>query len=41
MLATTKGTPAISLARANRLGIRVKSSTLLSAEIVDKFEWEK
>ncbi len=38
---TVKGHPAISLARARQLGIPVKSSLLLSAEVVPMFEWEK
>lgn len=38
---TLKGKPAISLARAKKLGIGVKSGLLLSVEAVDKFAWEK
>lgn len=38
---TLKGAPVISLARANKLGLKVKSGLLLSAEVVQKFEWEK
>jgi len=38
---TLKGHPAISLARARQLGIAVKSSLLLSAEVVKSFEWER
>ena len=38
---TVKGEPVISLARANRLGLTIKSSTLLSATIVEKFAWEE
>lgn len=41
MLPTNKGLPVISLARANKLGLTVKSGVLLSAEVVEKFEWEK
>ena len=41
MNATTKGIPVISLARARKLGLNPKSSILLSAEVVEKFEWEK
>lgn len=37
---TTKGIPVISLARARKLGLRPTSSVLLSAEVVEKFEWE-
>jgi ABC-type uncharacterized transport system substrate-binding protein len=36
-----KGVPMISLARAKRLGLKVKSSVLLSADVLDKFDWEK
>lgn len=41
MAPTDKGRPVISLARANRLGIKVKSGLLLSAEIVQTFEWDR
>ncbi len=41
MLATSKGLPVISLARARKLGITVRSEQLLSAEVVTRFEWEK
>jgi ABC-type uncharacterized transport system substrate-binding protein len=41
MIATTKGIPVISLARANKLGLKVKSSVLLSAEVIERFEWEQ
>jgi ABC-type uncharacterized transport system substrate-binding protein len=41
MKPTVKGNPAVSLARANKLGIKVKSGLLLSAEVVAKFDWEK
>jgi hypothetical protein len=37
---TVKGNPFISLARANKLNISVKSDLLLSAEIVTSFVWE-
>jgi ABC-type uncharacterized transport system substrate-binding protein len=40
MRPTTKGTPVISLARANKLGVKVKSGVLLSAEVISKFEWD-
>jgi hypothetical protein len=40
MRATTKGTPVISLARANRLGLKVKSRVLLSAEVINRFDWD-
>src|SRR3990172_4973095 len=39
MQPTVKGAPVISLARANALGIKVKTGLLLSAEVIDKFEW--
>ena len=41
MSPTVKGLPVISLARANKLGLRVKSGVLLSAEVIEKFEWDK
>lgn len=37
---TLKGHPAISLARARRLGIKVSSTLLLSSEVVTRFEWD-
>ena len=37
---TVKGEPVISLARANKLGITIKSSTLLSAQIIEQFAWD-
>lgn len=40
MLPTKKGVPMVNIARANKLGLKVRSSVLLSAQIVDKFEWE-
>ena len=39
--ATVRGEPAISLARANKLGIRIKSSLLLTADVVGKFYWDQ
>lgn len=39
--ATTVGHPAINLARARQLGIPVKSSLLLSSEVITGFDWEK
>jgi ABC-type uncharacterized transport system substrate-binding protein len=36
-----KGKPVISLARAKKLGIPVKTGLLLTAEVLDRFEWEK
>ncbi len=41
MLPTSRGLPVISLARARKLGIAVRSEQLLSAEVVTRFEWEK
>lgn len=41
MQPTNKGLPVISLARAKKLGVSVKSGVLLSAEVIEKFEWEK
>jgi len=41
MVATQKGMPVISLARARKLGINVKSGLLLSAEVVEGFDWDK
>lgn len=35
-----KGVPMINLARANKLGLKVKSSVLLSAEVVSRFPWD-
>lgn len=40
MVATAKGIPVISLARANKLGLKVRSSVLLSTEVVERFDWE-
>lgn len=41
MKPTAKGIPVISLARARKLGIKVKSGLLLSAEVITKFDWDK
>ncbi len=41
MKPTIKGEPVISLARANRLDIKIKSGILLTAEVINTFEWEK
>ena len=38
--ATSKGRPAISLARARALGLKPSSSLLLSAEVVQRYAWE-
>jgi len=37
---TVKGEPVISLARANKLGLKISSDILLSAKVIKKFEWE-
>lgn len=41
MKPTIKGVPVVSLARANKLGLKIKSGVLLSSEVIQKFEWEK
>jgi ABC-type uncharacterized transport system substrate-binding protein len=41
MRPSLKGEPVISLARANKLGIRIKANLLLSAEVVTDFHWDK
>ena len=41
MKASIKGEPVVSLARAKKLGIKVKTSILLSAEVMQKFAWEE
>ena len=41
MQPTLKGKPAISLAQAKKLGIKIQSGLLTSIESVDKFAWEK
>ncbi len=41
MKPTLKGRPIISLARAKRLGIQVRSRTLLSSEVVHTIAWEQ
>ena len=41
MAPTTKGMPVISLARAKQLGIGIKSSLLLSSQVIQDFEWNK
>ena len=40
MKPTAKGLPVVSLARARRLGLQVKSGVLLSSEVVTRFDWE-
>ena len=39
MNATEKGIPIINLARARKLNLNPKSSTLLTAEVVREFSW--
>jgi ABC-type uncharacterized transport system substrate-binding protein len=41
MKPTLKGNPFVSLARANRLGLKVNSGVLLTAEVIQHFEWER
>lgn len=41
MVPTRKGVPVVSLARARKLGIRLDSGVLLSAEIIQRFEWDQ
>ncbi|QQS55813.1 MAG: hypothetical protein IPM89_06040 [Candidatus Competibacteraceae bacterium] len=41
MRPTVKGRAVVSLARANKLGIKMKSGVLLSAEVIEKFEWDQ
>jgi ABC-type uncharacterized transport system substrate-binding protein len=41
MQPTLKGLPVISLARARQLGISVKTGLLLSAEVVETYQWER
>jgi ABC-type uncharacterized transport system substrate-binding protein len=36
-----KGYPIVSLARANKLGIRIKSKVLLTAKVIQHFEWDQ
>jgi ABC-type uncharacterized transport system substrate-binding protein len=40
MAPTVKGEPVVSLARARRLGIPIKTSILLTARVIEKFDWE-
>lgn len=41
MKPSLKGYPLVSLARANKLGISIKSKVLLTAEVIQRFEWDK
>jgi ABC-type uncharacterized transport system substrate-binding protein len=38
---TVKGEPLVSLARAKKLGISIDSDILLTAKVLEKFDWEK
>lgn len=38
---TVRGRPIVSLARAKKLGITIKSDVLLGAQVVEKFLWEE
>lgn len=40
MKPTLKGEPVINLARAKKLGLKIDSEILLTAEVVEKFSWE-
>lgn len=41
MIPSVKGEPVINLARAKKLGIKIRTGLLLSSQVVEKFEWEK
>jgi ABC-type uncharacterized transport system substrate-binding protein len=41
MKPTVKGEPVVSLARANKLGIKIKTGILLSAQVIKEFSWEQ
>lgn len=41
MVPTVKGLPVISLARAKKLGINPDAELLLTAEVIQKYEWDK
>lgn len=41
MQPTVKGEPVVSLARANKLGIKIKTGILLSAQVFKEFSWEE
>jgi len=38
---TLKGKPVVSLARAKKLGINIDTDILLSAQVIETFEWKK
>jgi hypothetical protein len=39
MAPSLKGEPVLSLARANKLGIKVEADVLLSSDVVTEFQW--
>ena len=39
--ATSKGEPIVSLARANKLGIKIRTKVLLTAQVYKKFIWDE
>ena len=41
MVSTRKGNPMINLARARDIGIKLNSSTLLAAEVVTDYHWDR
>lgn len=41
MRPSVKGEPVVSLARANKLGIKINAKILLTADVVDEFKWEQ
>ena len=41
MKPTAKGHPAISLARARQLGLKIKSTQLLTAEVIPNYQWAR
>jgi ABC-type uncharacterized transport system substrate-binding protein len=41
MTPTTKGMPAISLARAKKLGIKLDADLLLTSEVIQYFDWNQ
>ena len=41
MEATSKGLPVVSLARARTLGLRLDADVLLTAEVIQRFEWDQ
>ncbi|RJQ84729.1 MAG: hypothetical protein C4519_04360 [Desulfobacteraceae bacterium] len=41
MKPTIKGKPVISLARANRLGLRISTDILLTVQVIQNFQWDE